>query len=521
MRNKRMKYLFITGLFVSMFSFGAIDASAAGFSNISESAGLIVRTEDATESGSGDGGSGDGSSSNAAQNHQDLPTYTDKTGSSKEGSPDQEVGGTPASTPASTPETTPEPTSEPSTNIVTPAAKPAAKPAKTEKKVEVKAENRIDSITIKNTDAGKSVARIYFHLDDDYSNVSFFMKASGKNEELAATSDFAETGYKIQDGEEQDGINYYFVIDTKSSLSDYYSSISQQIKDLQSNLNANDSISVYSLTGEGINKLTDSAISADSKNQEKLSEVLDGIEINSESTNIYKGLYDICSQIGPNENSSLEARNVVVAVSDGISEKTSVENENEDIASNPLYYALRENGMSLLFVKLPESTEVTDSTADYISEEIDTKEPIVYSDSCIAEVDATLRNCYVTEVEYDNPEAPWPLFYVSFGGDDSDDAVADSISKYRFFPSYLVEEKEEAEETEVIETTEEVSTESNVASENNASTGDTEKSPATVESEQEQSDSSSIFKDNWKIFAGGALAVIVLIVVIALVVKKK
>ena len=233
MRNKRMKYLFITGLFVSMFSFGAIDASAAGFSNISESAGLIVRTEDATESGSGDGGSGDGSSSNAAQNHQDLPTYTDKTGSSKEGSPDQEVGGTPASTPASTPETTPEPTSEPSTNIVTPAAKPAAKPAKTEKKVEVKAENRIDSITIKNTDAGKSVARIYFHLDDDYSNVSFFMKASGKNEELAATSDFAETGYKIQDGEEQDGINYYFVIDTKSSLSDYYSSISQQIKDLQ------------------------------------------------------------------------------------------------------------------------------------------------------------------------------------------------------------------------------------------------------------------------------------------------
>ena len=484
MEKRKKLFLLIPILLVFMLSFVSIDAWAIG------NGGNTVNAENG---GTGEEGSTE-SGQSAAEN--------------KMGSPEGEVGNSPVSdTPSST-------TSGSDSTANQVQYVPATKPANTAAAApEIKGENRIDCINIDN--ANKK-AKIYFHLDESDTNVQFWVKSSGKLVKLDSSPEFAESSYKKLEEDTASGVHYYFVIDTKSTLSEQYimSDLKGQIKKLLGDLGANDCISLYTVSGDGATSLTESAIYNNEDGQNTLSTILDSIEYNAVDTNIYNGLYDACSQIGP--NSDINLRDVVVAVSDGISQKNSVETEIEDKKDDPLYYTLRENGMSLYFIKLIESTEFTDGKSDFISGEIDTEEPIEFTPNSIDNLKTLLASdCYVTEVSYEDPKVAWPMFIVSFDSEEAAE-MSDSISKYRLVSEYLT-----AAET----TTEETASEGNATEEITTEEATTE--ATTVEATTEQNDSnttedssekSGLLKNKWPIFA--ALLVIIVIVIIVIAKKK-
>ena len=498
MKRRKKLFLLTPIVLVFMLSFVSIDTSAAGRLYSSKFGGGSRNTVSAEGSGS-EGSTESGKS--AAEN--------------KQGSPEGEVENPPTS---DTTETTSEPASyTPAPSYTAPQA--TSKPANTsDKTLDVKGENRIDCINIDNEN---KKARIYFHLDENTSDVQFWLKSSGGLVKLNSNPEFSDTGYKAL-GDTESSVHYYFVIDTKANLSGDYETqdLKGQIKTLLSDLGENDCISLFVVTEGGTSLLTEGAIYNTEDGQNSLAAALDSIEYNSADTNIYNGLYDACCQIG--QNNDINSRDVVVAVSDGISIKNSVETEIEKKKDDPLYYALSEYGMAFYFIKLPESTEYTDGKEDFVSSELDAEEPIVYSENSVAELKALLdSDCYVAEVEYDNPEIAWPLFSVSFGnGESAEDSLYDSVAKYRFVSQYLNSVEPETEDASIEEassgeaSTEEVSTEE-VSTEENTS----ENAASNIEqNDSNESGIVNLLKNKWPIFAAVLLVIVVAIIVI---VKKK
>ena len=387
---------------------------------------------------------------------------------------------------------------------------------KVSKTSETKGENRIDCIKIDNE---SNRARIYFHLVGNNSNVQFWYKASEGLKSLEPGDDFGESGYRKIEDISDAGINYYFVIDTKSTLSDYYDSqdIKGQIKTLLDNLGDYDSISIFIVNEEGASSLTQEPIHKGEDGQNNLSTVLDSIEYNSADTNIYNGLYDACCQIGMNRD--INYRDVVVAISDGVSQKNRAETEIEDKNEDPLYFALREYGMSLYFIKFPETEGYVEGKSDYVSSEIDTETPISISENCVEELRTLLvSDCYVTEVEYVDPQAAWPLFSASFENEEStEDNKSKSVHKYRFFPEYLkfetpVPTAGDAEEETSGENTSEVSE----ISTNTDPLGD-----SGSKDDSSKSGFTDVFKNKWPIFVAVLLTLLFIAIVIIIIAKKK
>ena len=509
MKTRKKLFVLIPLALVIMLSFVSIDTRAAGnsYSNkangtrnlqlVPENGGSILsaqngdtsETEGSTESGK-----------SAAEN--------------KVGAPEGEVGNSPISDTA--PETNTSGADSSANQVYIPTSQPANTSVVTPV---IKGENRIDCINIDNEN---NKARIYFHLDETDSNVQFWLKSSGKLVKLDSNPEFSDNGYKKLEEDSDSGIHYYFVIDTKNNLAEQYIflDLKGQLDKLLGNLGTNDCISLFTVSEEGTKLLTEGAIYNNEEGESDLSAILDSIEYNSADTNIYNGLYDACCQIGL--NSDINSRDVVVAVSDGISQKNSVETEVEDKKEDPLYYALREYGMSLYFIKLSESTEYTDGKSDFISGEIDTEEPIDFSANCVESLRSLLvSDCYVAEVKYENPKVAWPLFVVSFDNEESTEtAMSDSVSKYRFYSEYLTASESATEEV----ISEEIASEGNAVEEATTEEKTVESTTSAIEQNDPNpqdvgSEKSGLLKNKWIIFAAAFLVLLVLVIII--IAKKK